>query len=138
MLIIGRRAEGKVLKVLKRAKTEVVGIYEKSHGFGFVVPDDKKLGTDIFISKNNAKGAKNNDKVVVHITKYPEKSKNAEGKIIEILGKADQAGIDMLSLIRDYDLPYEFPEEVLSEARKIPQDIDLKEIEKRRNFATRI
>ena len=134
----GRKAEGKVLKVIERARTEIVGIYQKSHGFGFVVPDDKKLGTDVFISKNNSKGAKNNDKVVVHITKYPEKGKNAEGKITEILGKVDQAGVDMLSLIRDYDLPYEFPEEVLNEARKIPQEIDLKEAEKRRSFVSRI
>ena len=131
-----RRAEGKILNVLERVKTEVVGIYQKSRSFGFVVPDDKKLGTDIFIPKNASKNAKNNDKVVVHITKYPQKGKNAEGKIVEVLGRANEAGIDMLSLIKEYDLPYEFPEEVLSEARKIPQEIDEKEIPKRRDFRT--
>lgn len=130
----GKRAEGKILKVLERAKTEVVGIYQKSRSFGFVVPDDKKLGTDIFISKKDAKNAKNNDKVVVNITKYPSKGKNAEGKIIEILGRANEAGIDMLSLIKEYDLPYEFPEEVLQEARKIPQEINKNEIPKRKDF----
>ena len=122
------------MKVLERAKTEVVGLYQKSRSFGFVVPDDKKLGTDIFISKSNSKHAKNNDKVVVQITKYPQKGKNAEGKIIEVLGRANEAGIDMLSLIREYDLPYEFPEEVLEEARRIPQEINEKEISKRRDF----
>ena len=101
------------MKVLERNKTEVVGLYRKSRSFGFVIPDDKKLGTDIYISKNNSKNAKNNDKVVVKIIKYPQKNKNAEGKIIEVLGRANEAGIDMLSLIKEYDLPYEFPEEVL-------------------------
>jgi len=136
--IDGRKAEGKIIKVLKRAKTEVVGVYQKSHGFGFVVPDDRKLGTDIFIAQKDTNNAKNNDKVVVQITKYPEKGKNAEGKVIEVLGKANQAGIDMLSLIKDYGLPYEFPEEVLNEARKIPQEIDSQEASARRNFVTRI
>lgn len=79
-------------------------------------------------------GAKNNDKVVVQITKYPQKNKKPEGKVIEILGKANQAGIDMLSLVREYDLPYEFPEEVLNEARKIPQEIDQNEIKNRKDF----
>ena len=130
----GKRAEGKILKVLERAKTEVVGIYQKSRSFGFVVTDDKKLGTDIFISKNNSKNAKNNDKVVVQITKYPSKGKNAEGKITEVLGRANEAGIDMLSLIKEYDLPYDFPEDVLDEARKIPQKIDENDIKNRKDL----
>ena len=129
-----RRAEGKILKVIEREKTEVVGVFQKSRGYVFVVPDDKKLGTDIFIPKEASKNAQNNDKVVVRITKYPMKGKNAEGKVIEILGKANQAGIDMLSLIKEYDLPYEFPEDVLSEDRKIPQEIDQNEIPKSKYF----
>ena len=129
-----RRAEGKILKVIQRNKTEVVGLYQKSKGFGFVVPDDRKLGTDIFISKQNSKNAKNNEKVVVKITKPPIKGKNAEGEIVEILGRADQAGIDMLSLIKEYDLPYEFPEDVLAEARKISKNLNEEEISKRRDF----
>ena len=130
----GKRAEGKILNVLERARTEVVGIYQKSRSFGFVVPDDKKLGTDIFISKNNSKNARNNDKVVVQITKYPVKGKNAEGKIIEVLGRANEAGIDMLSLIKEYGLPYEFPLEVLEEAKKIPQKIDEKDVKNRKDL----
>lgn len=130
----GRKAEGKIIKVIERDKKEVVGVYEKSKGFGFVVPDNRKLGSDIYISKKDSKNAKNKDKVVVKITKYPEKGKKAEGKIIEILGKANEAGIDMLSLIKEYDLPYEFPEDVLDEARKIPQEIDINDISNRKDL----
>ena len=88
-----RRAEGKILKVIEREKTEVVGVFQKSRGFGFVVPDDKKLGTDIFIPKEAAKNAKNNDKVVVRITKYPMKGKNAEGKVIEVIGNVQKRNV---------------------------------------------
>lgn len=126
-----KRAEAKILKVLKREKETVVGTFQKNKSFGFVVPDDKKLGTDIFISKNHCKNAKNNDKVVVKIVKYPEKGKNAEGEIVEILGNVNQAGIDMLSVIKEFDLPNEFPEPVLKEAREVPQTIDEKEIKNR-------
>lgn len=118
-----KRAEAKIVKVLKRDKETVVGTFQKNRNFGFVVPDDKKLGTDIFISKNHCKKAKNNDKVVVKITKYPKKGKNAEGEIEEILGNSNQAGIDMLSVIKEFDLPNEFPESVLKEARSISQQI---------------
>ena len=118
-----KRAEAKIVKVLKRDKETLVGTFQKNRNFGFVVPDDKKLGTDIFISKNHCKKAKNNDKVVVKITKYPEKGKNAEGEIEEILGNSNQAGIDMLSVIKEFDLPNEFPESVLKEARSISQQI---------------
>ncbi len=115
--------EGKIVKVIKREKDTVVGTFQNSKTFGFVVPDDKKFGTDIFISKSNFGKARNNQKVVVKITKYAQKGKKAEGKIIEILGNKDEAGIDMLSLVREYDLPYEFPESVLEEARSLSVDI---------------
>ena len=77
---------GRLLGNLKREKETVVGIFQKSKNFGFVVPDNKKFGTDIFISKSKCKEAKNNDKVIAKILKYPERGKNAEGEIIEILG----------------------------------------------------
>ncbi len=83
--------EGKVIKVLEHEKNTLVGVFTKNENFGFVVPDDRKFGTDIFISKKNINKAKNNTKVVVQITKYPEKGKNAEGKIIEVLGRIDQS-----------------------------------------------
>lgn len=99
-------------------KKQIVGTYQKSRNFGFVVPDDKKLGTDIYVSKKNALKAKNNQKVVVEITKQPKNGKSAEGKIIEIIGYIDQAGVDMLSLVKEYGLPYDFPVEVVKEAKK--------------------
>ena len=126
-----KHQEGKVLKVLKHNKNTFVGIFQKSKNFGFVVPDDKKINTDIFISKKNCKRAKNNQKVVVKITKFPQGNKSAEGEIIEILGYVDQAGVDMLSLIKEYDLPYEFPEKVIDEAVHIRQAIAKKDIPNR-------
>ena len=126
--------EGKVVKILSHEKNTIVGTFTNSKNFGFVVPDNKNFGTDIFISKKNINKAKNNDKVVVKITKYPEKNKNAEGEIVEILGNINQAGVDMLSLIKDYNLPYEFPEDVIKEAEAISMQIDEKEIAKRTDF----
>ena len=115
----GEHKEGIVIKVVERNTKQLVGTFQKNKNFGFVVPDNNSLGTDIFISKSNFGKAKNNQKVVVKITKYPRKGMKAEGKIIETLGFADEAGVDMLSLIKEYNLPYEFPQKVLEEARKI-------------------
>lgn len=110
-------------KIFELEKNTVVGTYKKSRNFGFVVPDDKKLGTDIFISKKDSMKAKNEQKVVVEITKLPKADKSAEGKIVEIIGHIDQAGVDMLSLIKEYDLPYEFPEAVIKEAKKVSRSL---------------
>ena len=133
-----KKAEGKIVKIINREKTQVVGTFQKSKNFGFVIPDDKKLGTDIFISKKNSLNAKNNQKVVVKIIKYPMKNKNAEGKVIEVLGNIDEAGIDMLSLIKEYKLPYEFPKEVLEEVKKINSKIDKKDIPNRVDLRDKI
>ena len=124
-----RRAEGKIKKIIQREKTQVVGTFEKSQNFGFVVPDDKKLGTDVYIPLSKTNGAKNHDKVIAKIKKYPEKKKNAEGEIIEILGHIDEAGIDMLSVIKEYELRDTFPEYVIQEVETIPQKIDLESAE---------
>ncbi len=133
-----KRAEAKVVKILKREKETVVGIFQKSKNFGFVVPDNKKFGTDIFISKSKCKEAKNNDKVIAKILKYPERGKNAEGEIIEILGNVNQAGIDMLSVIKEFDLPNEFPSFVKEEAEKISQQINEKDIKNRKDLRDNI
>ena len=127
-----RKAEGKIVKIINHSTETVVGLFQKSRSFGFVVPDDKKFGTDIFISKKKWGEAKNNQKVVVKILKYPTKGKNAEGEVIEVLGDINQAGIDMLSLIKEYSLPYEFPEFVQSEVKKINQEVSEKEYKHRR------
>ena len=126
-----KKAEGKVEKIIKHEKDTVVGTFQNNRNFGFVVPDDKNLGTDIFISKSNFGRAKNNYKVLVKITKYPKKGKNAEGKVIEVLGRTDQAGVDMLSLIKEYKLPAEFPKQVVKEAERCGNKIDKKDIPNR-------
>lgn len=123
--------EAKIIKIISHKKDTVVGTYQNSKNFGFVVPDDSSFGTDIFISKKNKNKAKNNQKVLVKITKYPEKNKNAEGKIIEVIGNIDQAGVDMLCLVKEYNLPYEFPIPVLEEAKTIKQEIDKEDIKNR-------
>ena len=123
--------EGKVVKILSHERNTLVGTFTKSKTYGFVVPDDRKFGTDIFISKKNIGKAKNNSKVLVKIIKYPENGKNAEGEIIEVLGNINEAGVDMLSLIKEYNLPYEFPEKVLEEARTIEESVSQEEIKNR-------
>lgn len=121
-------------KIFELEKDRIVGTFQKSKSFGFVVPDDKKLGTDIFIPKKHIMNAKNNQKVIVQITKMPHDDKSAEGKIVEIIGKINEAGVDMISLIKEHDLPYEFPELVLKEAKKIRQTVNENDIKNRRDL----
>lgn len=129
-----KKAEGKIVKIIRHEKDTVVGTFQKSRNFGFVVPDDQNFGTDIFISKSNWGKARNNHKVMVKITQYPKKEKNAEGKIIEVLGGVNEAGVDMLSLIKQYELPYKFPEEVVAEAKSFGNEIDKKDIQNRKDL----
>ena len=130
--------EGKIIDIIKHGKDTLVGTFELSRNFGFVVPDDKKFGTDIFISKKNFGNAKNKQKVVVKLTKYPEQGKKAEGKIIEVIGNIDMAGVDMLSLIKEYDLPNEFPEEVLKEARAMDNKISKEDFKGRLDLRDKV
>jgi ribonuclease R len=132
--IPGKRTEGEVIRILKRANTRIVGTFEKSENFGFVVPDDKRIYQDIFIAKVNMNGAKHGHKVVAEITKWPEKRRNPEGQVIEILGAAGNPGVDILSIIRKYDLPEEFPEEVNAYAEAIPEEIPEAEYRKRKDL----
>ncbi len=129
-----KKAEGRIVEILGRQKDTIVGIFQKSKNFGFVVPDNKNFGTDIFISKKDCGKARNNHKVLVKITKYPKKGKNAEGKIIEILGGVNEAGVDMLSLIKEYDLPYVFPKAVVNEAKSKGNKINEKDIKNRKDL----
>lgn len=129
-----KNAEGKIIKILKHDKDTVVGIFQNNKSFGFVVPDDKKFGTDIFISKKNFGKARNNHKVLVKITKFPEKGKNAEGKVIEVIGDVNQAGVDMLCLIKENDLPSKFPKQVVDEAKKFGDKIANIDTSNRKDF----
>ena len=119
----GKSSEGEIVKILTHEKDTIVGTFQYLKNFGFVVPDDLKLGTDIYISKKNCGKARNNHKVLVKILKFPEKGKNAEGKIIEILGNPNEAGVDMLSLIKEYKLPSKFEKMVINEAKEKKMEI---------------
>ena len=133
-----RKAEGEVIQIIDHAKNVVVGLFQKSKNYGFVVPDDKKLGSDIFVSKKDIGKARNNDKVMVQITKYPINSKgvhkSAEGKIIEVLGNVNEAGVDILSIVRDYSIKTEFSPKAAREAKEMPQEVTEKDLIGRKDF----
>lgn len=129
-----KSAEAKVVKILKHEKDTMVGIFQNNKNFGFVVPDDRNFGTDIFIAKKDMGKARSNHKVLVKITKYPEKGKKAEGKILEVLGNVNEAGVDMLSLIKEHNLPSTFPEPVVQEAKRFENKVDKKDIPNRVDF----
>lgn len=121
------RAEGTIVDIIERKTKVLIGTFQKSKNYGFVVPDEKAMGTDIFISKKLRHKAKNGDKVVVSIKKYPEGNMSAEGEIIEVLGKSSDTNIDLISVIRAHDYKLVFPKEVNKEANSLPQvvrDID--------------
>lgn len=128
------RLEGEVVKIVKRNTTTVIGVYQESQNFGFVIPEDKKIREDVFIKKGDSLGAKNNDVVVVEISKYSSDSKSAEGKVISVLGRKGDPGIDMLTIITKYGLPQEFPEKVLEYVNKIPDVISDEELNRRRDL----
>ncbi|AKL94708.1 ribonuclease R [Clostridium aceticum] len=129
-----KRAEGEVIRILVRANKEIVGTYEDSKSFGFVVPDDNKINVDVFISKGDKNGAKQGDKVVCEITEWPEKRRNPEGKVIEILGNQHDTGTDILSIMRKFKLTPEFPEEVEREIEGVPEVATEEEIARRRDL----
>ena len=126
-----QKREGMVVKIIKHENDTLVGTYKKSRNFGFVIPDNKSVSEDIYIPKKKSAGARNNQKVVVRIDKYADKNNKAEGTIVEIIGGIDEAGVDMLSLIKEYRLPNEFPQNVIDEAIAIPQILDESNIQKR-------
>lgn len=115
------RAEGTVIDIVERKTKVLVGTFQKSKNYGFVVPDEKSMGTDVFISKKLRHKAKNGDKVVVSIKKYPEGNMSAEGEIIEVLGKSSDTNVDLISVIRAHDYKLVFPKDVNKEANALPQ-----------------
>lgn len=130
----GNRPEGKVIRILERAVSQIVGTFENNRAFGFVIADDKRIPNDIFIPKGKFNGAVNGHKVIVQITKYPEKQKRAEGEIVQILGHKNDPGIDILSIIYKYGIAIEFPDEVMEQARTTPEKISEKDFENRRDL----
>ena len=126
--------EGVILKILERNNKTIIGKFEKSKNFGFVIPENKKISHDIFIPKACFKSARNGDIVCVEITKWPERRRNAEGKITNVLGKAGKPGVDILSIMYSYNLKDEFPKEVINEIEKIPDTVSEEEKAKRRDL----
>jgi ribonuclease R len=124
----GGRLEGEVVRVVKRAVLQVVGVFQSHEAYGFVLPDDKRINRDIFIPKDSFNGAVNGQKVVVRIVSYPEGRAAAEGEVLEVLGHKDDPGVDILSVIRKHQLPEAFPDEVTAEADQAPDAITEEEI----------
>lgn len=120
----GKRPEGKIVKILTRGTTQLVGLYQESKNFGFVIPDNGRYTKDIFIPKEYNKGAMNGHKVVVLLTSYGTEEKSPEGKVLEILGHISDPGTDVLSIVKGYELPVEFPEKVMHQAERTPSKIN--------------
>ena len=119
----GKRREGKVVRVLSHGTTRLVGYFQKNKNFGFVVPDNQRFIKDVFVPLERSKGAVTGHKVVVELTKYGGDNKKPEGKIVEIIGHVNDPGTDIMSIVKGYDLPIEFPEKVLNQAERVAKDV---------------
>lgn len=129
-----KKNEGEIIEVIERAKTDFVGIFSLSHGFAFVVPDRLSMPLSIFIPKGNYKGAKDGQKVIVHLTEWPDNAKNPFGEIVKVLGNPGDNNVEMQSILAEYEYPLEFPKAVEKEAKNISEKIKSNEIKKRRDF----
>lgn len=130
----GKKREGEVIQILERGNTKIIGVYEDSKNFGFVIAEDTRISQDIFISKKDRNGAKDGDVVVVEITKWPEKRRSPEGVVKEVLGQKGDKGLDILTIIKKYGLPEEFPPKVQAFAAGIDEEIPLKEYKRRKDL----
>ena len=121
----GRSREGKIVKILERGLSKVVGLYRMKPGkkFGFVIPDNQRLDQDIFVPIEKSRGAVDGHKVVVELTSYGENGKKPEGKIVEIIGHLNDPGTDIMSIVKGYDLPVEFPDKVLRQAERVAKPV---------------
>jgi len=120
----GKRKEAQVIKIIARGMTQFVGTYERSrNNFGFVIPDNSKLAQDIFVPKERSKGAMSGHKVVVEITDYGTDRRSPEGKVIEILGHINDPGVDIMSIVRGYELPMEFSEKIMNQVERVSQEV---------------
>ena len=121
----GRSREGKIVRIVNRALTKVVGLYQvrKGKSYGFVIPDNQRLSSDIFVPAEYSKGAVDGHKVVVELTSYGDDRRSPEGKVVEIIGHINDPGTDILSIVKGYDLPLEFPEKVLNQAERVAKPV---------------
>ncbi|MGN0328325.1 MAG: ribonuclease R [Lachnospira sp.] len=123
----GRRREGKIIEIVSHEIKRIVGTYQDNKNYGFVIPDNAKIAYDIFVQKQKSLGAVNGSKVVVEITNYGGNERNPEGKVVEVIGHIDDPGTDIMSIIRTYDLPVEFPENVNQALKSIPYEVEEKD-----------
>jgi len=136
--LAGRSREGEIVRIVNRANKKIIGTFDASKNFGFVIPDDKRIGQDIFVARENFNKAKVGAKVVVEIINWPDKQRSAEGKIVEVLGYKGDVGIEILSIIKKHDLAMEFPAEVEQEANKVPEQVMVDDSENRRDLRDKI
>ena len=130
----GDKPEGKVLSIVRRVNSKFVGVFQNKKDFGFVVSDESKMAMDIYVPKKKFNGAKNGQKVVVKIEKWPEANKKPEGRIVEVLGYPEDPDVDILSVAAGLDLPMEFSKAALSEAKSLPQEVREDDIKGRRDL----
>ncbi|QFF99938.1 ribonuclease R [Psychrobacillus glaciei] len=130
----GDRREGSIIKITQRGITQVVGTFQDNKGFGFVIPDDKKVPMDVFIAKGDTLGAIEGHKVVVEITDWPNERKSATGIVKQILGHKNDPGVDILSIIYKHGITIDFPKEVIDQAESVPDAIDEKDLDNRRDL----
>ena len=119
----GLRQEGKVIRIIKRGTSQIVGYYQKNKTFGFVLPDNQKFLQDVFVPEEKSKGAVTGHKVVVRLTSYGGGGKKPEGEVVEILGHVNDPGTDVLSIAMSYELPIEFPEKVRNQAERVAKPV---------------
>ncbi len=128
----GRRQEAQVIEILARGMKQIVGIYDKSNkNYGFVIPDNTKIGEDIFVPAERSKGAVTGHKVVCEITDYGRNNRKPEGKITEILGHVNDPGVDIMSIVRGYELPVEFSEKIMHQAERVANEVSGADMEGR-------
>ena len=120
----GKRREGQVLNILERGNSIIVGTYTRSRNFGFVTPDNQKFTKDIYVAKAESKGAVTGHKVVVEVTDFGDEQRKPEGRVLEILGHVNDPGVDILSVIKAYGLPEEYPDEVMKQIEDIPDEVE--------------
>ncbi len=129
-----RKHEGQIIEVIKRNKTQFVGIMDIKHNYSFMIPDQQSMPFDLFVHQQDLLDAKNGDKVIAEITDWPDHARNPFAKVVKVLGKPGDNNVEMQSILMEYDLPIEFPQEVLDEAANLPSTIPMDAYESREKF----
>ena len=130
----GNRTEAAVVRVISHGIANVIGVYEPGNGFGFVIPNNKKIAYDIFIPKEASCGAVKGSIVIADIKDYGDDKKSPSGVITEVIGHIDDPSTDIISVVRSRNIPVDFPDDVLSQLERIPESVSEEELSGRRDF----